>query len=529
MDARAGKICGLVNRDEGIPKNVIVFGVAVPVALLLGYLVAQPLSMRSLVLVTGLLGILALPLLMQWHHSLLLVLWNATITPYFLPGQPEAWMLAVLVSLPFTLLARALDRNRRLVMHPSLAIPLLALVVVVLCTAFATGGIGLRSMGSAAVGGKRYISILLAIAGFFAISWVPVPPHRRRLMAMLFFGAASTALMSDIAYALGPAFYFLFNFFSVSVASYQIQNDFSQSSQSMLRLAGFSVASSALIFAMVVKWGLRGILDVVRPWRLAAVCVTFVAGLMGGFRSMIVIVGLVLCFQFLLEKLHKTRFLFYVTGAVLAFGIMLLPFVDRLPMAAQRTLSIVPGMPVSQFAKDDATISSDWRLEMWRVLMPEVPRYLWVGKGYAMNMTDYYLAQAAVTRGVMRDFEPALISGEYHNGILTLVIPLGIWGLLAFLAFLLASGRALYLNHRHGDPEIQIVNTFIFAYFLGKTVYYFAVFGNFSTGLADFTGTVALSLSLNRGICTPSAPGRPVMSVSPPGHRVGGEALVAGH
>jgi hypothetical protein len=511
-------IVAAMAREASIPKAAVIYGVSLPLAVLLGYLLAQPMSLKSIAVVGGVLGVLLLPLLVQWHHALLVIGWNAAITPYFLPGQPDLWMLMTAASLPLTLLARALDRNRRLDFPPSLAIPLLLLAAVTLATAFATGGLGFRSLGGTTYGGRRYLTILLAIAGFFALAWGRVPREHRRWYAGLFFVSAGTALVSDFAYLLGPRFYFLFNVFSVGEASTQIFSDMSQQPDTIARFGGVSVGATGGLFFMLLWWGIRGLMDFTRPWRAALFLAVFALGLMGGFRSLIVTVGLVFAFQFCFEGLHRTRFLFWLLAAVVGLGLLLLPVMDRLPLAAQRTLSIVPGAPVSQAVKDDARISSDWRVEMWRVLVPEVPQYLWKGKGYAMNPTDYYLAQAAAARGIMKDYEPYLISGEYHSGILTLIIPLGIWGTLAFLAFLAAGARILYWNHRYGDADLRAVNTFMLAFFLAKTVYYFVVFGSFYSELRVFTGVVGFSLCLNHGICRPPVRGTtetPAQTVPP--------------
>lgn len=514
-------IVAAMAREASIPKAVVIYGVSLPLAVVLGYLLAQPMSLKSIAVVGGVLGVLLLPLLVQWHHALLVIGWNAAITPFFLPGQPDLWMLMTAASLPLTLLARTLDRNRRLDFPPSLAIPLLLLAAVTLATAFATGGLGFRSLGGTTYGGRRYLTILLAIAGFFALAWGRLPKEHRRWYAGLFFLSAGTALVSDLAYLLGPQFYFLFNLFSVGEASTQIYSDMSQQPDAIARFGGVAGAASAGLFFMLLWWGIRGLMDFTRPWRAALFLGVFGLGLMGGFRSLVVIMGLVFIFQFFLEGLHRTRFLFWLLAVVVGLGLLLLPVMDRLPLAAQRTLSIIPGAPVSQAVKDDARISSDWRVEMWQVLLPEVPHYLWQGKGYAMNPTDFYLAQAAAARGIMKDYEPYLISGEYHSGILTLIIPLGVWGLLAFLAFLAAGTRALYLNRRYGDAELRMVNTFLLAFFLAKIVYYVVIYGSFYAELRVFTGVLGFSLCLNHGICRP-----PVRNTSPaPAQNAPGQAM----
>jgi O-antigen ligase len=143
---------------------------------------------------------------------------------------------------------------------------------------------------------------------------------------------------------------------------------------------------------------------------------------------------------------------------------------------------------------------------MWRALMPDLPKYFWLGKGYALNPQDLYLSAQAARFGRAPDYVAAMAAGDYHNGPLSTYIPLGIFGLLAFIAFLVASLRALYLNYRYGPQELKVLNRFLFAYFLGYTIFFFTVFGGFSGELFRFTGTVAFSLALNRGICRkPSA------------------------
>lgn len=489
-------------REAGIPKNAVIFGVALPMALMLGYLLAQPMRLKTIAVVGLVLGILLFPLLLRWHHTLLVAGWNAAIAPYLLPGQPDLWMLLVATSLPLTLLARTLDPNRRLTLVPSVAIPLLFIALVVIGTAVINGGAGFRSMGSELQGGRRYFAVLMAAAGFFAMSWVPVPKDRRKLLASCYFLAAGTAIFSDVAYVLGPSFYFLYSLFPVGVAAFQIQADFS-AGDTLVRFAGASIGASGCMFFMCLHWGIRGILDLTRPWRLGLFMLAFGVGLMGGFRSLVLIVGSVFVIQFILEGLHKTRHLFVVLAATLTLVVVVTPFVDKLPRAAQRAISIIPGAPVDKSVVEDARISSDWRVEMWRVLWPEVPQHFWEGKGYAMNASEFYLAQAAARRGILKDYEPFLISGEYHSGLLTLIIPLGVWGLLGFLLLLGAGIRVLYRNYRYGDPEIKLINTLLLAYFLTKTLYYFGVFGSFYSELYVFTGLLGLSVSLNHGVCGP--------------------------
>src|SRR5713226_9167687 len=139
-------------------------------------------------------------------------------------------------------------------------------------------------------------------------------------------------------------------------------------------------------------------------------------------------------------------------------GAFLTPFVTKLPLSVQRSLSMLP-LEIDPAARADADASSQWRLEMWKVLLPQVRQYFFLGKGYAIDPADLYLTGESMRRGLAKSFEEAIVSGDYHSGVLSILIPFGVFGLMAFLWFLSASLRVLYRNYRYGDPARSKLNT----------------------------------------------------------------------
>jgi len=75
-----------------LPRNVLIYAIILPLAAVIGYLLASPQDFDSMVLVGLVFGTLLIPVLMRWHHPLLVVGWNASINLFFLPGQPSLWM-----------------------------------------------------------------------------------------------------------------------------------------------------------------------------------------------------------------------------------------------------------------------------------------------------------------------------------------------------------------------------------------------------------------------------------------------------
>src|SRR5258708_29570167 len=103
---------------------------------------------------------------------------------------------------------------------------------------------------------------------------------------------------------------------------------------------------------------------------------------------------------------------------VTGFGVA---FMSKLPLSVQRSLSFLP-VEIDPQAKIDAAGTLDWRVQMWKVVIKDVPKYLIIGKGYGFSGTDYLLTQEAIKRGVFAAYEDTLVSGNYHSGLLTILI-----------------------------------------------------------------------------------------------------------
>jgi hypothetical protein len=267
------------------------------------------------------------------------------------------------------------------------------------------------------------------------------------------------------------------------------------------RLGGVTVACSALVCYFLIRWGIRGIFSLGRPWRIILFVMALLLGLLGGFRSMEIMVALLLICQFSVEGLWGTRFLPMLLGLAVLGGVLLFGLSENMPLAAQRAVSFLP-VKVDPIVEYDAAASVEWRLDMWRVLVPQIPKYLWLGKGYAIDPDELYFAM--VGRGA-EDVaaQASLVAGDYHNGPLTVILPLGIWGVIAFIWLLGAGVNVLYRNFRYGDPALLKVNAFLLAYFLMQSIFFFTIFGAFRDQLYMFTGLLGLSVSLNGGAQKP--------------------------
>lgn len=518
-----------MNSNVAIPRSVIIYGVCIPLAMLMGYLLTTPLDLISVMGVGSVMILLLVPILLRWHHMLLVFSWNAVVNAFFFPGQPRFWMLLTVPSIAFSILDRIMNKNKRLLNVPSVTKPLIVLMMVIVITAKLRGGMGLSSFGSASFGGKKYFEALLAIFGFFALSWQRIPLQKATVYSSLYFLSGISQAMGNIAYSTG--IYWLFWLFPVESAVLQVQHDFGVDDRSFNRLTGVAFASIAPFCFVLVRHGIRGVLDfsegfsflpfnfgrklfINQPYRPIILIGALVVSLVGGYRSMPIILGLLVVVQLFVEGLYKTRIVFALAAASILFGAALLPFTDKLPLTFQRAICFLP-VKLNPVVRYDAWASTDWRVRMWNVIVEQLPHYLLLGKGYGGSATELYLARESMRRGLLSDFEGSFIAGDYHSGPFSVLMPFGVFGAGAFVWFLIAGGKVLWRNSRYGPPELKTINQFLLTYYLTQVLFYFVVYGAFASGLCMFTGTVALSISLNGGMLSPSAAPSSVPATEP--------------
>lgn len=520
-----------MNNDNAtaILRSLIIYGLCLPLAIYLGYVLAQQWGRAELAFVVVVCCLPLIPVLMKWHHLLLIASWNMSIVLFFIQGSPHLWMGMTALSLTLTALQYFLKRNVQFATVSTVAWPLLMLGLVILITAHLTGGIGLASFGGESYGGKRYIQLFCAIAGYFAISSHRIEPGRGIAYTSVYFLGALTLIIGSLSPWMPASFRMVYALFPVErIADIQGGGGFSE----YTRLSGISSAAVAILCFILARYGLmgavgftdrwrflplqfRGGLGINQPWRILVVIAIAGVSLVGGYRSVPINLLLITGLLFLLERLYRTRMLVVlVMVGILGIGLTL-PFIQKLPFTVQRSLSFLP-IKVSDEAKLDARESSEWRLRMWQDVIPTIPQYLLIGKGYAIDAREQEMARSIAEMRGDNDAANAKVVQDYHNGPLSLLIPLGIFGVITFLWFLVAGFRLLLNNYRYGDPINARVNRFLLAYFIAKVLFFFLIFGSFPLDLSIFTGLVALSAALNGGMKQPAvAPAKPNPAYQP--------------
>ena len=183
---------------------------------------------------------------------------------------------------------------------------------------------------------------------------------------------------------------------------------------------------------------------------------------------MLTCLTLVLAFYF--EGLHRSRMMPIIALGMLACCGLFAGFADRMPKSLQRCITFLP-VHVDPEVKMNAEGSTDWRLEIWQSVLPQIPKYFFLGKGLTMDEKDWEsyqeLGNSQVGGVVGGGFA---LAGDYHSGPLSTIIPFGMWGALAFLWFLAASIKAMWSNYKYGDPDARRINIYLLSYFIAKAI-----------------------------------------------------------
>lgn len=494
-------------------RTLVVYAICVPLAIAVGYSltsVTNSYDYGSYALIGGLVALLVLPLLMRWHYWLLVFSWSSPIVLFFLPVQLEMFLFMVAVSLTISVIERILDRNKQFITPSVMAWPLLALLGVIVTTAEMTGGLGFHTLGSDVYGGKKYITMIFGVLSFFAITARTIPENRANLYIFLYFFGGFLNFISDF-YAVTPQnLRFIFLPFPGMVRSTDSMGN-AQMELGETRMFGISIAAGAVFFWMLARYGIREIFLSGKIWRPVVLAVSFVLIFAGGFRSYIISSAGLFVILFFLEKMHRSALMLPLILLGIMGSVALVPMSRHLPHTFQRALAFLP-LDIDPMIRSDAEGSTQWRLNMWSAILPQVPKYLLLGKGFTFTARDFnnYMGPNATFNDIIDPSQdPLVLSSDFHSGPLTVLIPFGIWGAIAYLWFMAAGFWVVWRNYRYGLPSLSHVNLMFYAFYIVKLFTFFVVFGAAVNDVANFGGLVGLSVALNHGVRGPQKQPKP--------------------
>lgn len=479
-----------------VSRAQLMYGLCLPLAALIGFFLAEPMRFGTAAVIGMIVGVLVWPLFVRWYHPLLIGSLHSALVLGFLPGAMPLWVAFAFTGFLLVVFQRCLDSRINFFPPGGVGWALISIAGVVVLTALIRGGVGLRAMGSESMGSKKYVFILLGVAAYFVLATRPVPRKYAMVYMGLFCLSGLTGVLSHLIYLGGNKFFWLYRFIDSLPAFGQAAAEWDVQGQTLVRSVPLMGAAGAAVSFMLAWFGVRGVLQLNKPWRLVFVIICMSIGLFGGFRSYVLGLALLLGVAFFLEGLHRTRYLPILLAAVV-IGVGGVAFIsDKLPFSVQRSLSFLP-IKIDPGVQLDAQGSLDWRLQMWEILQKQIPDYLVVGKGYAIDPTAMQMSGFNSRFGFGIQAEWAVLAGEYHNGPLSVLIPFGIAGALAFAWFLIMGSLRLRWLLRHGDPALLTINRALCAMFVAKIIFFMIFFGSFYSELVEFVVLIGLAECLN--------------------------------
>jgi len=504
---RFATLCQPMNNNNvpAILRSLIVYGICVPLAIFVGWTLANPLDLDTLGFYGVVIVVLLSPIILRWHREFLVFSWSASISVFALPGAPNLWIVMVFISLTISVLERIIESDLKFIRVPQVTWPLMVFFAVVIVTAELTGGIGLKAFGGTVYGGRKYVLLIAGFASYFAITARAVSPQKAMFYVGLFFLGKVTAFVGDL-FPIAPGW--LHPLFMVFPPTLDNENPFEVGTT---RLTGVANAAIGVYFFLMARYGVRGVFLEGKLWRIALFGLAFVLVFLGGFRSQLALFVASFIMMFFLEKLHRTPLLMVLilTGATAAVAIV--PLAPKLPYTFQRALAFLPldlDADVVQSAQD----STEWRLKMWSALLPQIPPHLLLGKGLAFSSAEYdeMMTGNIILSQMAERFDASegslALANDFHNGMISVVIPFGIWGVIAIVWFLIAGNWVVWRNMKYCRPELKVAGQFIFVLYFYEAAYFLSCFGGLqiASELASFVGFLGLSIALNNGVCQPS-------------------------
>src|SRR5262245_42429650 len=121
-----------------LPRLLLIYGISIPLAIFVGYFLANPLDIVPFFIFTLLVMLLVVPLFLRWYHPILIFSWNAALIIILLPGQPYIWVPMAGAAFLFSVLDRILSKRETFLSVPSVTWPLVLFAIVVFFTAKVT-------------------------------------------------------------------------------------------------------------------------------------------------------------------------------------------------------------------------------------------------------------------------------------------------------------------------------------------------------------------------------------------------------
>ncbi|MDF3129309.1 O-antigen ligase family protein [Kiritimatiellaeota bacterium B1221] len=404
-----------------------------------------------------------------------------------IPGTPEQLKLYEILEVVFITITFAgmfIHKQKRTMDYYLQKLVLLFLGILVLTMAIR--GTGFRVLGDENWGGFRYVPLFLNGLFLLNSSFITLSSKQLRhatywMLALAFIPSISEFLAIASRGVITFQYYFI-QLTNATVSAFYAN----QAGDSLVRLQSASSAAVAILYVALIKKNRTGAAKLLC---LALILLSFILRALTGHRLTFV-GGLLLIFLYLFVFAYQKRkkLLFFTLISIFGFSGVSFAYIlgPSLPSSAQRMISFLPGVKIDPVVAMDASYSTEWRLNMWKDAMAEIPSHLLVGKGYtyppgAVEVVD-------PLRYIEMPYYWAIVTSNYHNGPLELLICTGIPGLFFGLLALWYSVYLSIKRQRSGEWEDLFLKRIHFVFTLDiivRGIIFCSLFGSVTSDISN--------------------------------------------
>ncbi len=479
---------------------------AVVVSIFLGIIIGE----QDYKLASGVLGVSALALSVMFPQviSFLAVsCYSSGLTLPQLEGRLNFFYVFSLILLGVAALKASLNQKSLKAISQA-HIWLLAFCAVLILTILVRGA-GLRVLGDVKWGGMFYIQLFIGISLIFSLAQINMAPRFWRV-----------ALVTSAILSFLPFLATFLASFGMNVLLVFVQGD----SQTMAQLDTLNTGLGN-VFERYFSLGVAGQALFVIPFYFLSVKnalgksfpKVFIVGLFSillvgfsGFRSSIINIFLFTIILVYISNSLTIGRVFLLIFLTLNFYVFAFIFAKSMPDQFQRMVSFIPGVEVEFHARHDAVSTIDWRMELWGRGIQSIPKYWLIGKGYAFDSSEA-LAAADQTTGFHDSTEWAVVQNSYHQGILSLLVGLGLPGLVAGLGAYIAFARRhwFYTKVEWHSAPLHLCHSVFTAQLLSSLIFFVFFYGDVQVSfpqvffnIAVLEGLWGANMSLKKSVKT---------------------------
>jgi len=386
--------------------------------------------------------------------------------------------------------------------------------IVYMLTVYIRHPVGLNRFGGDLIGGRPYAAVGVAVLAYIVLSTQKITPRQAKwLPIVISFPGILVGLISTFTFfvpALAPVLYQIYSDFDIT--AYTLQEFQGQTIEfGRSRIGSLGNVGSQLFRLLLCYFDPAKLISPLSIIPFTLFGFANIAILLSGFRASLALSWLSFALSCILRR-RPAQIAVVAAAGLLLYAIAALGngSIFTLPITFQRTLSFLPGNWDHE-AMRDATGSTEWRIEMWKIAWNS-PHYIQnkiFGQGFGFLASDLrFLQQTTAFGGQLQEQDTLaffLIRGSFHSGPLSAIRVVGFVGMILFfilLGVISVQGYQILQKSRNTD-YFPLCLWFSFVTLLFLPIY-ILVFGAYAEDFPRFIVFAGLLRLLKNSLLTPN-------------------------